>query len=100
MDKATAGKTRVAYARIYVLVRAGVEMLKRVIIIDSFGIDSSQDVEYEWVPPQCRKCSSFGHDCEANTIPVQKTNEFISHKNLKQARVEKKYEWKQQQPKT
>lgn len=101
MDKATAAKTRVSYARICVRVKAGDELPTQITITDAYGIDAEQEVQYEWIPPQCRKCKAFGHDCEAvlnsvqNIVPNKGYSRNI-YKSDKQVMLDKSNEWRQQ----
>lgn len=115
MDKATTTKTRVAFARICVRIKAGDELPTSITITDNYGADTNQEVHYEWIPPQCIKCKSFGHNCvddvfshsgksHPDNLGLMGKNEFhVSISNGAENRMEqqikfdKNFEWRQRQ---
>lgn len=80
MDKATTAKTRVAYARICVRIKADEELPSFVTITDEFGVDINPEVHYEWVPPQCLRCKSFGHNCDEGDMNLQQEGHDVIQK--------------------
>lgn len=79
MDKLTSSQSRVSCARICVEIKVGDPLPVLVDFFDEDGIKHSQEVIYEWMPIQCPKCKSFGHNCtaapqaQANTLPTKET---------------------------
>ena len=75
VDRMTASRRRISYARVCVEVRGDLNL------IDKFAIETNDgkgnttlldiDVEYQWRPSRCSSCSTFGHDCSrvANQRP-------------------------------
>lgn len=75
-DEATANRTRVGYAHIFVEIAA-----KKLLLTGEYELSSgqvySQRMEYEWIPPTCSKCKCFGHpekECKAMGQTTQETN--------------------------
>lgn len=64
MDKPTAAQKRVSFARICVEVNAGAELPKFIQYSDENGLACTQEVIFEWMPIQCHKCKTFGHNCD------------------------------------
>ncbi|KAL9232819.1 hypothetical protein vseg_007884 [Gypsophila vaccaria] len=60
-DYTTEQKTRLAYARVLIQVKLGVELPKTVTFMDANGVLETVLVEFEWQPVQCLKCQGFGH---------------------------------------
>ncbi|RAL37466.1 hypothetical protein DM860_000160 [Cuscuta australis] len=60
-DRATAKKSKYAYARIHVEVRVHQNFPNEVIFIDETGRAISQKIEYEWYPCICSHCKRMGH---------------------------------------
>ncbi|KAL9233089.1 hypothetical protein vseg_008127 [Gypsophila vaccaria] len=60
-DYTTEQKTRMAYARVLIQVKLGVELPKTVTFVDANGVLETVLVEFEWQPVQCSKCQRFGH---------------------------------------
>ena len=67
VDRMTASRRRITYARVCVEVSGDKEL------IDKFAIETDSgnggttlldiEVEYQWKPSRCSICSTFGHDC-------------------------------------
>lgn len=67
-DEATMRRSRVGYARVFVEIAAGRELPTTLEYEVPSGDIYTQRVEYEWIPPLCHQCQSFGHppkDCAA-----------------------------------
>ncbi|XP_058738371.1 uncharacterized protein LOC131610432 [Vicia villosa] len=62
-DECTAGKLRVTYARILVLVDVTQKLCEEVVIKDQKGERRKQKVKYEWRPKFCERCQKVGHVC-------------------------------------
>ena len=60
MDKAAATGERLSYARCFVEINASKKLPKTVSIEITEGVYFDVPVEFEWVPPICKKCSTFG----------------------------------------
>ncbi|KAL9239052.1 hypothetical protein vseg_013407 [Gypsophila vaccaria] len=60
-DFTTQQKARLAYARVLIQVKLGVELPKTVTFMDVDGHMETVLVEFEWQPVQCLKCQGFGH---------------------------------------
>lgn len=82
-DEHTVTQSRVAYARVLIVVDLSQPMPKVVKIKRKNGSVLEQEVIYEWYPRYCQKCQEIGHDCNGqpqhnrpeNKIPVQKRQE-------------------------
>ena len=61
MDKATAIGERLSYARCFIEIDALKKLPKTVTLEIEEGETIDVPVEFEWIPPICRKCCSFGH---------------------------------------
>jgi hypothetical protein len=71
MDQATAKGERLAYARCFIEINAAVKLPKTVQVEVSKGEYVDIPVEFEWVPPICSKCKSFGHnEVQCTTIEM------------------------------
>ena len=61
MDKATTSLEKLAFARCFVEISAN-KPLQQSVKLEVDGEDTVQIVvEYEWLPPKCDKCNTFGH---------------------------------------
>ena len=60
MDKAMTNAERLAYARCFIEVSAKKPLPSSVILQVEGREEFEVEVEYEWLPPMCTKCSSFG----------------------------------------
>ena len=61
MDKATTTGERISYARIFVEINVNSEFKKSVKLQVEEGDMVEIAIEYEWMPPVCKQCNSFGH---------------------------------------
>ena len=61
MDKATASGERLSYARCFIEVSATQKLPNSVLLQLEDGEEIEVEVEYEWQPPKCNTCSTFGH---------------------------------------
>lgn len=71
MDKATTSGEILAYARCFVEISASKKLPNHVVLDLEDGERVSLPVIYEWVPPLCQKCVSFGHvdtQCPTNKV--------------------------------
>ncbi|XP_010666883.1 uncharacterized protein LOC104884000 [Beta vulgaris subsp. vulgaris] len=64
MDEATKARERLSYARVMVEVSVQDKLPEIIHFCNEHGRVVDQQVEYEWKPVQCGKCSGFGHDTE------------------------------------
>ena len=62
MDKATSSFEKLAYVRCFVEINATKPLVNQVKIKVEGGETTHVDVNYEWLPPTCLKCNSFGHE--------------------------------------
>lgn len=69
LDALTANHERLLYARAFVEISASKPPPSQVDIIIE-GITHKLPIEYEWIPPHCDKCFSFGH-VSANCHSIQ-----------------------------
>ncbi|KAL0423234.1 UNVERIFIED_CONTAM: hypothetical protein Sradi_0858200 [Sesamum radiatum] len=76
-DAITRACTRLDFARVCVMLNVNSKLPKDIVIMmpNELGGESAckVDVEYEWLPPKCTKCTSLGHatkDCPL-TQPVK-----------------------------
>ncbi|KAL3507259.1 hypothetical protein ACH5RR_032641 [Cinchona calisaya] len=60
-NKITAEQSRLSFARICVEVNVSSNLPKQIPYTDEHGRNLLQEVIYEWVPPKCLKCKTFGH---------------------------------------
>ena len=60
-DKATATGERISYARVFVEINAKRDLLNSVQIQLEGGEVMEIHITYEWIPPICQHCKSFGH---------------------------------------
>lgn len=75
MDVKTATFERASFARVLVEVFADRELPSTASARLPSGAIIEEDVVYEWVPPKCRKCVSFGHStdqCPSKQVWVPK----------------------------
>ena len=71
MDRATSNFEKLAYARSFIEISAAKSLPKTVSIELEEGERVFIDVEYEWAPPICAKCKTFGHiDSQCPSIKV------------------------------
>lgn len=61
MDEATTKGERLAYARCFVEISASAKLPRKVLLEIKNGEIMEIPIEFEWVPPICVKCKSFGH---------------------------------------
>ncbi|KAL0310435.1 UNVERIFIED_CONTAM: putative ribonuclease H protein [Sesamum calycinum] len=79
-DAITRACTRLDFARVCVMLNVSSKLPKHVVIMmpNELGGESAckVDVEYEWLPPKCKKCVSLGHSTatcpESNKIEKPK----------------------------
>jgi len=87
MDKATANAKRLAYAICFIEVSAAKPLPKKISLQIEGGNIFDIEVEYEWIPPVCTKCTSFGHiTCQCPTkatwVPIEQTENNAASSNL------------------
>src|SRR5438270_5734658 len=76
LDPLTANKGRLLYARVFVEVSADKPPPNEIHIIIE-GKVLCLPIEYEWIPPHCDKCFSFGHisaNCVYTRVWIPKTS--------------------------
>ena len=82
MDRITASRRRITYARVCVEVSGALDLIEKFAIETEDGNGNSTlldiDVEYQWKPTRCSKCSTFGHDC--HTVAKQRPD-LVNHKS-------------------
>ena len=64
MDRATTKGERLSYARCFVEVSVAKMLPSSISLKVEDGEELEVEVEYEWVPPSCSVCTSFGHSIE------------------------------------
>lgn len=64
VDKATANKQRLDYARICVEIDAG-DDLPTEVMVKVNGESVVVEIEYQWLPPKCTECKVFGHSSDS-----------------------------------
>ena len=65
VDKTTASRRRITYARICIEVDASEEWITDFELESSYGKPPiSVKVEYQWTPSRCSECKCFGHNCQ------------------------------------
>lgn len=79
MDKLTATQGRVSFAIICVELKAGDPLPENISFIDEEGIHHKQEVTYEWIPTQCPKSETFGHNCQATSPQAKPVNIKENH---------------------
>ncbi|KAL9685008.1 hypothetical protein QQ045_022454 [Rhodiola kirilowii] len=65
----TANSEKLSFARVLIEVYASNEFKRELCIKGPRGVTFIQRVEYEWLPPRCSHCHSFGH--LVNRCPFQ-----------------------------
>ncbi|MQM14398.1 hypothetical protein Taro_047329 [Colocasia esculenta] len=68
MDKMTASKKRLAFARICVLISSDFNFPSEIKVLHDTGDTEDVLVNYEWKPKSCSVCSSFGHPDGSSTL--------------------------------
>ncbi|KAL0304754.1 UNVERIFIED_CONTAM: hypothetical protein Sangu_3066800 [Sesamum angustifolium] len=84
-DAITRACTRLDFARVCVMLNVTSQLPKHVVIMmpNELGGESPcmVDVEYEWLPPKCKKCVSLGHSTatcpESNKIEKPKVAVYV-----------------------
>ena len=77
VDRMTATRRRITYARICIEINAETEPIFELDVqyrnpITGGNESVKVNVEYQWTPSRCTKCLVFGHDCSKNnTKPAQ-----------------------------
>lgn len=69
MDNTTKSKDRLSFARVMVEVQMKQELPDKIMFCNEYGVEIYQNIEYEWRPTVCQKCSGIGHseeDCRKN----------------------------------
>ncbi|KAL2938105.1 50S ribosomal protein L24 [Bienertia sinuspersici] len=61
VDRATASRERLLYARVLIEIQIGQEFVVTITFQNENGKVMEQRVEYEWKPLVCTKCKGFGH---------------------------------------
>ena len=61
MDRATATGARISYARVFMEINVADELIHNIRLQLEGGKDMNVAVTYEWVPPVCIQCRTFGH---------------------------------------
>ncbi|CAM8955815.1 unnamed protein product [Rhodiola kirilowii] len=69
-DAFTASNENLSYARVLVEIFAANDLKTQVCIKGPRGTNYSQGIEYEWVPPRCNHCQSFGHSLKQCKLPM------------------------------
>ena len=91
VDRVTASRRRITYARVCVEVSGDLDLIDKFTIETEDGQGNTSlldiDVEYQWKPLRCSSCSTFGHDCQKEayqrTRHVHNPNPSQSgHRNL------------------
>ena len=59
MDRATATGERISYAQVFIEIKADKDL--PTLHLEQ-GQEMDVDITYEWIPPICKTCKSFGHD--------------------------------------
>jgi len=62
MDKATTSVEKLAYAICFIEISANKPLQSSVVLGIEGGEKAVIVVEYEWLPPRCSKCNSFGYN--------------------------------------
>lgn len=62
MDNATATGERLEFARCFIEIEASAKLPKSVRLDLGNGDWYESPVQFEWVPPRCSKCKTFGHN--------------------------------------
>ncbi|KAL9687941.1 hypothetical protein QQ045_032352 [Rhodiola kirilowii] len=60
-DGFTASSEKLSYARVLIEIYASNEFKREVCVKGPRGMNFIQRVEYDWLPPRCSHCQSFGH---------------------------------------
>ena len=72
VDRVTASRRRISYARVCVEVSGDLDLIEKFTIKTEDGNGTNSlleiDVEYQWKPPRCATCSTFGHDCHKEAL--------------------------------
>ena len=83
VDKMTASRRRITYARICIEIDAMDDW------ITSFELESVGNkslvtiyVEYQWTPSRCSSCKCFGHDCHKKEHTTNASQQWIPNKKL------------------
>ncbi|XP_043697339.1 uncharacterized protein LOC122648158 [Telopea speciosissima] len=67
-DLHTRRKDRLAFARICVEVSAAESLPSFITVHEGEGHSFEQEVHYDWLPPQCLTCKTFGHESQFCTF--------------------------------
>ena len=59
--KSTASEDRLSYGRCFIQIAASKPLPKSVTLDTEEGEIIEEHIEFEWVPPVCKKCYTFGH---------------------------------------
>jgi len=79
MDKTTSSLKKLAYARCFIKISIAKPPVKQVKIEVEGGETAHVEVNYDWVPPICLKCRSFGHlDNQCLTREVWREKDSIA----------------------
>ena len=81
VDRMTASRRRITYARVCVEVSGDLDLIDKFAIEMAAGENETSlldiAVEYQWMPIRCAKCSMFGHNC--NKV-ASKTQGYTAHR--------------------
>jgi len=82
VDRMTATKRRISYARVCIDMSAENEPIEELTVQFNNPKTGNREavnvkVQYQWTPTRCAKCKSFGHNCEKKTqVPTPKSMEM------------------------
>lgn len=88
VDQATANQSRLDFARICVEVNAKSSFPNSIPFVNAMGIQESIEVVYEWRPPNCSHCHSFGHSTPKCPSMVQTAKVWKPRKPLEDSTKE------------
>lgn len=83
MDVATKSKERLNFARVMVEVGRKKELPDTIRFCNEHGVIVDQNVEYEWRPVQCGRCSGFWHE-EVHCRKQQGRTMWVPKKQVQQ----------------
>lgn len=79
-DDCTSNQRRVSFARVLVELDVTKALPEKMAIETATGEIFQQSVEYEWLPPYCKKCFQIGHCCEDRMQETRMGNGWVVKK--------------------
>lgn len=77
IDRLTGSQGRVSFVGVCVEVKVDTPMPTQIPYVNEFRKSKIQEVEYEWIPPNCSHCKKFGHTLRQCSVVPRETRKWV-----------------------